>query len=75
MAGNPTQQPGTNKANPSSIHEDDCLAVERIETAGNPTINPIIVTSSLTTVEERFTDHDKPLFGPRTMNKLRLDQE
>jgi hypothetical protein len=75
MTGNPTQRPGTNKANPSSIHEDDWLAVERIETAGNPTINPIIVTSSLTTVEKRFTNHDKPLFGPKTMNKLRLDRE
>jgi hypothetical protein len=65
MAGNPTQQSSTTKANPSSIHEDDWLAVEQIEMAGNPTINPIIVTSSETTVEKRFTDHDKPLSDAR----------
>jgi hypothetical protein len=73
MAENLTQHPGTTEANPSSIHEEDMIAVERIETTGNSTINLIIVNSSLTTIEKRFTDHDEPLFGPKTICQLQYN--
>jgi hypothetical protein len=73
MAENPTQRPGTTEANPSSIHEEDMILVERIEMTGNSTIKLIIVNSSLTMIEKRFTNHDEPLLGPKTMCQLKFN--
>jgi hypothetical protein len=37
-----------------------------ILTGGNSTINLIIVIALMKTVEKRSTNHDKPLYGPKT---------
>jgi hypothetical protein len=45
------------------------VAFVQCETDGNSTINLIIVIASMKTVEKRSTNHDKPLYGPKTTQR------
>jgi hypothetical protein len=42
------------------------VALVRSEMDGKSAINPTIVTSLMMIVDKWFTNHDKPLFGPKT---------
>jgi hypothetical protein len=54
-----------------SLYEQDMVALERSETDGKSAINPTIVTSLMIMIDKWFTDHDEPLFGPKTAQQYK----